>query len=319
MYKIPTYIVTVIPMEIRWDTVMVVVISLILLCLMLKLIRMNQEIRKLNGKISQMQDNRSTEDKEPGITAPTNGKNLILLVEDDIETIDMLERCLSEEYKIIKVSDGNNALTLAQELNPDIVISDTMIPGLSGDELCRTLKSSVATSHIPVILLAAIAAREAIVHGLEAGASDYILKPCDPEVMKARIKNILRLRNSFRKDIMNADPENSSTDYANLMDKEFLNRAMSILNEEMQNSQLSINDLCRKLGVSRTVLYNKLKTLTGQPPNDFIRVVRLNKAKELLESHQYMISEVADMVGFSDPKYFSVCYKKQFGMSPSKV
>lgn len=254
-----------------------------------------------------------TPDDEP------DDREQILLVEDDMDTLEYLAKTLSDEYTVIKVSNGNEALTFAQEMNPDIVISDIMIPGLTGDELCRTLKSSVATSHIPVILVTAMSAREAIIHGLEAGANDYILKPIDLEVLKARIKNILKLRNSFRKDIMNADPENSSMDYANLMDKEFLNRAMNVLNVEMSNSQFSINDFCRRLGLSRTVLYNKIKTLTGQSPNDFIRAVRLNKAKELLESHKYMISEVADMVGFSDPKYFSVCYKKQFGISPSKV
>lgn len=254
-----------------------------------------------------------TPDDEP------DDREQILLVEDDMDTLEYLARNLSDEYKVTKITNGNEALVLAQEMNPDIVISDIMIPGLTGDELCRTLKSSVATSHIPVILVTAMSAREAIIHGLEAGANDYILKPIDLEVLKARIKNILKLRNSFRKDIMNADPENSSMDYANLMDKEFLNRAMNVLNVEMSNSQFSINDFCRRLGLSRTVLYNKIKTLTGQSPNDFIRAVRLNKAKELLESHQYMISEVADMVGFSDPKYFSVCYKKQFGISPSKV
>lgn len=252
-------------------------------------------------------------------TEEDDEREQILLVEDDADTLEYLAKTLSDEYRVIKVSNGNEALTFAQEMNPDIVISDIMIPGLTGDELCRTLKSSVATSHIPVILVTAMSAREAIIHGLEAGANDYILKPIDLEVLKARIKNILKLRNSFRKDIMNADPENSSMDYANLMDKEFLNRAMNVLNVEMSNSQFSINDFCRRLGLSRTVLYNKIKTLTGQSPNDFIRAVRLNKAKELLESHKYMISEVADMVGFSDPKYFSVCYKKQFGISPSKV
>jgi DNA-binding response OmpR family regulator/nitrogen-specific signal transduction histidine kinase len=250
----------------------------------------------------------------------SDDREQILLVEDNMDTLEYLARNLSDEYKVTKITNGSEALVLAQEMNPDIVISDIMIPGLAGDELCRTLKSSVATSHIPVILVTAMSAREAIIHGLEAGANDYILKPIDLDVLKARIKNILKLRNSFRKDIMNAStPENSSSDYANLMDKEFLNRAMNVLNVEMSNSQFSINDFCRRLGLSRTVLYNKIKTLTGQSPNDFIRAVRLNKAKELLESHKYMISEVADMVGFSDPKYFSVCYKKQFGISPSKV
>jgi AraC-like DNA-binding protein len=138
-------------------------------------------------------------------------------------------------------------------------------------------------------------------------------------VLKARIRNILKRRDSLRKDILHVDPQSQEGGYASQMDKEFLNKVINILNEELANSEFSVDDLCRRLGVSRTVLYNKIKTLTGQPPNDFIKVVRLNKAKDILETHKYMISEVADMVGFSDPKYFSVCYKKQFGISPSKV
>ena len=248
-----------------------------------------------------------------------DGRDLILLVEDDRDTLDCLERSLSDEYTVLKACNGNDALVIAQEMNPDIVISDMMIPGLAGDELCRTLKSSVATSHIPVILLTAMAARETIVHCLEAGANDFMIKPFDAGVLKARVKNILKHRSTFRKDIMNADIQNDSADYANQMDKEFLNKVMGVMAIEMQNSSFTVNDFCRRLGVSRTVLYNKIKTLTGRSPNEFIKVVRLNKAKELLESHRYMISEVADMVGYSDSKYFSVCYKKQFGVSPSKV
>lgn len=113
MSRFPTYIVTAIPMEFRWDAVMVIVIAIILLCLLMKLVSMNKEIRKLNSKISQIQDNRSAEDKEQNVISSPNGKNIILLVEDEIETIDMLDRCLSKEYKIIKVSNGNDALTLA--------------------------------------------------------------------------------------------------------------------------------------------------------------------------------------------------------------
>ena len=127
------------------------------------------------------------------------------------------------------------------------------------------------------------------------------------------------MRDSLQRNILNVDSQTDAADYVGQMDREFLNKVKNILADEMSNSQFNVNDLCRRLAVSRTVLYNKTKTLTGESPNDFIRVVRLNKAKELLESHKYMISEVADMVGFSDPKYFSVCYKKQFGVSPSKV
>mgnify|MGYP003298736143 FL=1 len=317
-----TYTATVIPMAIHWDTVTVIVagIIIILLTVFIAILQRKRQtaekaLRKKEELIQQFLESRQL----PPAQNDNSKADLILLVDEDMEMSDMLEMSLSSEYRIIRVSNGNEALTIAQEVNPDIIISDVVIPGIQGDELCRILKSSVATSHIPVILLTAKSAREAIVHGLEAGASDYIIKPFDMLVLKARIRNILNRRDSLRKDILHVEPQSEEGDYASQMDKEFLNKVINILNEELSNSEFSVDDLCRRLGVSRTVLYHKIKTLTGQPPSDFIKVVRLNKAKEILETHKYMISEVADMVGFSDPKYFSVCYKKQFGLSPSKV
>lgn len=317
-----TYTAAVIPMAIHWDTVTVIVagIVIILLNVFIAILQRKRQtaekaLRKKEELIQQLLESRQL----PPAQNDNSKADLILLVDEDMEMSDMLEMSLSSEYRIIRVSNGNEALTIAQEVNPDIIISDVVIPGIQGDELCRILKSSVATSHIPVILLTAKSAREAIVHGLEAGASDYIIKPFDMLVLKARIRNILKRRDSLRKDILHVDPQSEEGGYASQMDKEFLNKVINILNEELANSEFSVDDLCRRLGVSRTVLYNKIKTLTGQPPSDFIKVVRLNKAKEILETHKYMISEVADMVGFSDPKYFSVCYKKQFGISPSKV
>lgn len=322
MNDVFTYTAAVIPMAIHWDTVTVIVAGIVIILLMAFIAILQRKhktaektLRKKDELIQQLLESKQL----PSAQNDNSKSDLILLVDEDNEMSDMLEMSLSSEYRIIRVSNGNEALTIAQETNPDIIISDVVIPGIQGDELCRILKSSVATSHIPVILLTAKSAREAIVHGLEAGASDYIIKPFDMLVLKARIRNILNRRDSLRKDILHVEPQSEEGDYASQMDKEFLNKVINILNEELSNSEFSVDDLCRRLGVSRTVLYNKIKTLTGQPPSDFIKVVRLNKAKEILETHKYMISEVADMVGFSDPKYFSVCYKKQFGISPSKV
>ncbi|MGM9736981.1 MAG: response regulator [Candidatus Cryptobacteroides sp.] len=269
---------------------------------LVKDVREDQDI--LTGVTEQAQDDRSR-------------KNVVLIVEDDEEVCGYLEKALAD-YTVIKTDNGNKALLVAREENPDVIISDVLINGLQGDELCRILKSSVETSHIPVILLTAISAREAIVHGLEAGANDYIIKPFDPVVLKARLKSILNQRQELRDHIMKVDSGMAVKEYASQMDKDFLNKAMTIMNSEMSNSDFSVTDLSRRMAVSRTVLYNKMKTLSGHPPNDFIRIVRLNKAKELLESHQYLIGEVSDMVGFSDSKYFSVSFKKQYGISPNK-
>lgn len=248
-----------------------------------------------------------------------NNKNTLLLVEDDKEMREYLTDSLSPEYKVISAPDGGKGLEIAKEINPDIIISDIVMPVLQGDELCRILKSSVDTSHIPVILLTALSERENIIVGLEAGATDYIIKPFDLSVLKVRLRNILQSRQQLRETVLSMDNAIEETDYTTQLDKEFLDKVKEVINAEMANSELSINDFCRLLGMSRTSVYNKIKTLTGQGPNDFIRIVRLNKAKELIMTRRYAIGEVSSMVGFSDPKYFSTCFKKQFGISPSKV
>lgn len=247
------------------------------------------------------------------------GKNVLLLAEDDPDMREYLTNSLSSEYQVIGVTDGGKALEMARELNPDIIISDIVMPVLEGDELCRILKSSVDTSHIPVILLTALSERENIIFGLEAGANDYIIKPFDLSVLKVRIRNILQSRQHLRDRVLAMDAQPEETDYASQLDKEFLDKVMEVVQGELSNSEFSINDFCRMLGMSRTSVYNKMKTLTGQGPNDFIRIVRLNKSKELLLSRRYSIAEVSTMVGFADPKYFSTCFKKQFGISPSKI
>jgi DNA-binding response OmpR family regulator/ligand-binding sensor domain-containing protein/nitrogen-specific signal transduction histidine kinase len=246
-------------------------------------------------------------------------RNILLLAEDDPEMKEYLTEKLSKEYEVYCVSDGEKALEMAKELNPDIIISDIIMPGLEGDEMCRILKSSTETSHIPIILLTALSEREHVIAGLEAGANDYIIKPFDLSVLKVRIRNILQNRQHLRETVLSSNSALEEINYASQLDKEFLDKAMKIIDNELSNTEFSINDFCRMLGMSRTSVYNKLKTLTDQSPNDFIRIIRLNKSKELLVSRRYSIGEVSCMVGFSDPKYFSTCFKKQFGISPSKT
>ena len=255
----------------------------------------------------------------PTVLSDDTDKNVLLLAEDDVDMGDYLENALSAEYKVVSVSDGEKALEKARKINPDIIISDIVMPILKGDELCRLLKSSVETSHIPVILLTALSEREDIVYGLEAGATDYIIKPFDLSVLKARLRNVLQHRQRFRLEVLSMGEKAEEIDYSNQLDKEFLEKVMGIINQEMSNMDFSVNDFCRMVGMSRTSIYNKLKSLTGQGPQDLIRIMRLNKAKELLESRRHTIGEVSALVGFSDPKYFSTCFKKQFGVSPSKI
>ncbi|GHT11364.1 hypothetical protein FACS189426_13160 [Bacteroidia bacterium] len=246
-------------------------------------------------------------------------KNVLLLAEDNNDMREYLTESLANEYRVISVTDGAKLLETAKEVNPDIIISDILMPELRGDEVCRILKSSMETSHIPFILLSALSEKENVILGLEAGANDYIIKPFDFSVLKARIRNIIQSREQLRKTVLSTEPDLEDMDYVNQLDKLFLDKVIQIIEKELGNPEFSINELCRMLAMSRTSVYNKMKTLTNQAPNDFIRIIRLNKSKELLKSKKYTIAEISDAVGFSDPKYFSTSFKKQFGVSPSKL
>lgn len=274
---------------------------------------------KIKPSIPVVEESDLASNKQEQTSFTPSGKEILLLAEDNNDMREYLTDSLSQEYHVISVNDGGKALELAKEINPDIIISDMLMPVLRGDEMCKILKSSMETSHIPFILLSALSEKENIILGLEAGANDYITKPFDFSVLKVRIRNILQSREQLRKTIFSTGTGLEDVNYANQLDKEFLDKAIRIIEMELANPEFSIIEFCRMLGMSRTSVYNKMKTLTDQAPNDFIRIIRLNKAKELLKSKKYAISEVSYMVGFSDPKYFSTSFKKQFGISPSKV
>ncbi len=242
----------------------------------------------------------------------------ILIVEDDAETLDYMRSSLAEDYSVSTAADGRTALDVISEKNPDIVLSDVIMPVMNGYDLCRSVKSDVATSHIPVILLTGMTDRESVIRGLESGADDYIVKPFDMSVLKARIRNILNERQRLKEAVLHSSNASARNEWSNKLDQEFMDKVISVVQKELSNSEFQINDLCRELAMSRTAFYNKLKSLTGQGPNDFIRIYRLERSKEYLADHRYSIAEVSDMVGFSDAKYFSVCFKKQFGVSPSR-
>ncbi len=246
-------------------------------------------------------------------------KDVLMLVKDEDDTAKYLTESLSEQFKTIVVKDGSEALKMAAVINPDIIISEVAIHGMNGLDLCRKLKGSVETSHIPVILISGLGSNEDIIAGLEAGANDYITRPFDMSMLKARLRNLLDDRQRLRHSIEKIGGDERPVEYSSQWDKDFMDKVMKVIEEEMSNSELSINEFCMKLGMSRTAAYNKIKSLTGKGPNDFIQIVRLNRSKELIRTKKYNITEISEMVGFSSPKYFSTCFKKQFGTSPSKV
>ncbi len=248
-------------------------------------------------------------------------KNTLLIVEDNQDLRNYLAKSMEADYHVIIATDGKEALDMAKEQNPDLVLSDIDMPQMRGDEMCRILKSSVDTSHIPVVLLTGLGEREQIIKGLQAGANDYIVKPFDLPELRLRLRNLLANREKMRKALLEAKPEKSSSEAVcdNPLDQEFMEKVQHVLDSHLDNIDFSMPEFCQELGMSRTSVYNKLKALTGHSPNDYIRIVRLNRAHELLQSKRYNVSEVSLMVGFADPKYFSLCFKKRFGTLPSKL
>ena len=281
-------------------------------------------LRKENRK----QKESTSDAPEPMVIPPVTEKEaedsessadaLVLVVEDDDAQRDYVVKALSGEYKIITAVNGGEGLDMATSQCPDIVITDINMPIMNGYELCRRLRGNMETSHIAIVMISGMTERENVIYGLESGADDYICKPLDMGVLKARVRNIWKTRQRLQEALSKMDLT-EQIDYKSKLDEEFMQRLHDIVEAQLSNSDFSVNDLCQEMAMGRSTLFSKLKSITGHSPNDIIRMIRLNKAKELLASHAFTVSEVAAMVGFADPKYFSTCFKKQFGTSPSKL
>jgi signal transduction histidine kinase/ligand-binding sensor domain-containing protein/DNA-binding response OmpR family regulator len=244
----------------------------------------------------------------------------ILIVEDNAEVRAYIKSVFIGKYQILEAEDGKEGLCMAQEKLPDLIISDVMMPVMDGITLCRKIKSKLKTSHIPVILLTARTSLIFKVEGLETGADDYITKPFDAKILTLKVNNIIKLRETMRRmfqdsKVLNIEPNKVTITAA---DEIFIKKALESVEENMANSEYSVEDLEREVGQSRMQLYRKLKSLTGQSANEFIRTIRLKRAAQLIAQNQLTIAEVTYQVGFVDLPYFRKCFKKQFGVNPSE-
>ena len=250
-----------------------------------------------------------------------SGKNkelrTLLLVEDNEEIRTYLKGKLLTEYNVFDCSNGKEALDIIHKKEIDLVISDVMMPVMDGKELCRTIKSTIEINHIPVILLTAQTSDEHIKEGFYSGANEYIPKPFKYDILLARIQNLLenndRLRQSFQKRISPKEMNVEVTDY----DDQFLQKCYDYLRNHLSDSELTIEDFGKEIGVSRVHLYRKLKYLTSLSPSQFILNVRLKVAAELLRQGGVSVSEVCYQVGFNNLSYFTRCFKQNYGQSPS--
>lgn len=244
----------------------------------------------------------------------------ILVIDDNEDIRSYLTQQLEVNYKIIESDNGTDGFDMAVGELPDLVISDVMMPGINGLKLCEKIKMDERTCHIPVILLTAKADSENKIEGFEAGADYYVTKPFNSNILELRVKNILKARQTVR-DHYNT---NSSIDLepSNIKltspDETFLKKALESVESNMANSEFSVEDFGKEVGMSRMQLYRKMKALTGQSANEFIRTIRLKRAAQLIAQEHLTIAEVTYEVGFNDLQYFRDCFKKQFGVNPSK-
>jgi len=254
-----------------------------------------------------------------------NGRKRILIVEDNGEMANLLKGILYRRYQTDTAFDGKDALEKIREREPDIVISDVMMPCMDGFALCRAIKEDASLCHIPVILLTAKTLDKDKIKGYREGADMYLNKPFNPDLLLSMIDNIFR-RSSYRQNfIARTSGSCSMAEQEELerinqeispLDKRFLEKLDTFISENISNSELNVNSLGRELGFSRTNFYRKVKSLTGMTPNDFLRVFRLNRAVELIKLREYPLNEIGEMVGFGTQSHFSSCFKKHFGVSP---
>ncbi|KAA6349094.1 Sensor histidine kinase TmoS [termite gut metagenome] len=242
----------------------------------------------------------------------------ILLTEDNEELLILIHEILSKHYHVIPVTNGLEALETIRANEVDIIVSDVMMPGMDGLELCRILKNNIETSHIPVILLTAKNTTADRIDCYNAGADAYISKPFELKVLEARINNFIANKRNRQKQFKSDFEINiSKLEYPSL-DEQFLNNAIAIIEKHLSVPDFDINTLADKLNMSKSSLYRKIKSMTDLSPRDFIRNIRLKHACMMLKDKSIPISEVAYSVGFSDPKYFTACFKLEFNVTPSE-
>ncbi len=247
----------------------------------------------------------------------SNDKSVVLVVDDNADIRELIKEGLSKTYNILEAEHGKEALHIALKEIPDLIITDVLMPEMDGVQLCQEIKNNVRTSHIPVIMLTALNSVEHRIEGLESGADAYIPKPFKMKLLSVRVDKLISFRNLMRKRFQTEKeliPEKVSLDSA---EEEFLKKIMGYMEANMGNELYWVDELASDMNTSRSTFFRKLKKLTGQSPNDFMRMVRLKRAAQLLEQNELTIAQISYMVGFTDPGYFGKCFRKVYGDSPS--
>ncbi|HOF99121.1 MAG: Sensor histidine kinase TmoS [Bacteroidetes bacterium ADurb.BinA395] len=244
-------------------------------------------------------------------------KPLILLVDDNADVRNFIKTLLQNEYTLIEAKDGQSGLLKAMKYVPDLIVSDVMMDKMNGFELCKAVKENISTSHIPVILLTAYAMDEQRSLGFESGADAYIPKPFNENLLKIRIRKTIENRKKLKEYFQNHLAFGDKKELLNEVDNNFLERFRRIIEENLMDTELNIDDIGKSMGLSRVQLYRKVKSLTNYSPNEFIRIIRLKTAEQMMITGEKSISEIAYDTGFTSPSYFTKCFKEYFNENPT--
>lgn len=243
----------------------------------------------------------------------------ILIVEDNEELLQTLYALFAPLYRVILARNGEEGLQKTLEEKPDLVLSDVMMPRMTGTEMCLKIKSNIDISHIPVVLLTALTSNEQNMEGLQRGADDYIGKPFNAKLLLVRCNNLIRNRRLMQSKYHNQADFDGKLLATNQLDLNFMEKVESVIKDHMDNPDFDVNKLAKEMALGRSTLFSKFKGLTGMTPNEFILNYKLKYASALLRNHPDMqIADISDQLGFSSPRYFSRCFKAQFSVSPAE-
>lgn len=251
------------------------------------------------------------------VTPDPLNKKRILIIEDDGDVRKFLETELGIYFEIISEPDGLSGLQKAQSFEVDLIICDVLMPGMNGFDVTRKLKRDFETSHIPIILLTAMSTSENKLEGVESGADAYITKPFSSRLLLARIFQLIEQREKLKRKFSNDPAMTSQALCSTELDRKFGEKLQTILEKQLDNPEFTIEDFASAVGVSRAAFFRKVKGVTGYTPNEYMRILRMKRAMELLQEGIYNVSEIAYKVGMNDPLYFSKCFKSHFGAPPS--
>lgn len=273
-----------------------------------------------SDKIS-VHESQDMADEEEGNSLQLPEVPTILVVEDNAELRSFLSSVLRNHYVVLEAENGKEALQLLPEISPDLIISDIMMPEMNGMELAKAIKDDINISHIPLVLLTAKNDIDSKLEAMKYGVDDYITKPFSSAYLEARVENLLKLRKqlqNFYRSSLTSGVISIPKPNVTSQDDVFIQRIMKYIEENIDDCELSIDGIAAFIGLSRSSMFKKIKSLTGLAPVDFIKEIRLQRATQLIETGEFNVSQVAYMIGMNDPRYFSKCFKQKYGISPSE-